>query len=64
MSYKIAKFELCPADTGAIVLDKLNILEGWRTARRIFKEKGYSGKYLLLENYNSSGNTIVYRINI
>ncbi len=59
------KFELCPADTGAVVLDEVE-LPKWTDAKWYFKKRGHRGKFLLLEvgNYNKNGNLIFHRINI
>ena len=48
MCYKTCKFELCPHDTGAVVLDATNDADTWREAKKIFKNNGHkNGKYLL-----------------
>ena len=58
MKYSVCKFELCPIDTGAIVLDGINITEGWRTAKKISKNRGY------IESFNQKEVTKWQRKNI
>lgn len=42
-----------------------NDADTWRDAKKIFKNNGHkNGKYLLLENYDPNGNTIVHRITL
>ena len=59
-----SRFELCPIDTGAIVLDSADEPKNWREAKKLFKGKGYKGKHLLLERYDSNGNVIVHRVTL
>jgi hypothetical protein len=58
------KYELCHIDTGAICYDDVILSGGWREAKKHFKNKGYRGKYRLLELWNDEGNAIVHKITL
>jgi len=63
----LKNFELCPNDTGAVVLeiiDNVSLVKSWREAKKYFGNIGYKGKFMIIENYDANGNTIVHHVNI
>lgn len=64
MSDTTKKYELCHIKTGAICYDNTVSSDGWRAAKKFFKNKGYKGKYMLLELWNDEGNAIVHRVTL
>ena len=58
------KYELCHIETGAICYDSITLFGKWTNAKKHFKNKGYKGKYMLLELWDNEGNAIVHKITL